>query len=161
MESKNLTNLLLAVIAFIFAFAIPFLDVHAADEVTERDLYTYKAIITDVYDGDSVTADIDLGFYTWRHEMKLRLYGINAPEVAKHTKREVSEEEKLLGLASRDFLRKQVLNQKVLIRTIKSRNGNDRKGSLKRYLVIIFKDDVNINQLMISEGHAVKYTKKQ
>jgi endonuclease YncB( thermonuclease family) len=44
-------------------------------------LYTYKAQITEVYDGDTVTADIDLGFHTWRRDEKLRLYEINAPEM--------------------------------------------------------------------------------
>jgi endonuclease YncB( thermonuclease family) len=46
----------------------------------EGALYFYKAEVRDVHDGDTVTADIDLGFSTWLHDQKLRLYGINAPE---------------------------------------------------------------------------------
>ena len=49
-------------------------------------LYEYKATITDVHDGDTVTADVDLGFHTWIHEEKFRLLGIDAPEVTGATK---------------------------------------------------------------------------
>ena len=28
-------------------------------------MYEYKAVIVSVYDGDTVTADIDLGFEVW------------------------------------------------------------------------------------------------
>ena len=45
---------------------------------TECDLYTYRATVTRVIDGDTVVADIDLGFRTWRHGERLRLYGIDA-----------------------------------------------------------------------------------
>jgi uncharacterized Zn ribbon protein len=32
--------------------------------------YTYKAYVTDVYDGDSITVDVDLGFKTVIKDMK-------------------------------------------------------------------------------------------
>lgn len=39
-------------------------------------MYEYRAIVTDIYDGDTITVDIDLGFHAWQKNMKLRLYGI-------------------------------------------------------------------------------------
>ena len=42
-------------------------------------VYTCKAKIVRVIDGDTVVADIDLGFRTWLHGEHLRLYGIDAP----------------------------------------------------------------------------------
>ena len=44
-------------------------------------LYHYKAFISAAYDGDTVTADIDLGLKTFVKGEKLRLNRINTPEV--------------------------------------------------------------------------------
>ena len=44
-------------------------------------MYEYRAIITQVYDGDTLTADIDLGFGVWLRGQKLRLYGVDTPEI--------------------------------------------------------------------------------
>ena len=46
-----------------------------------NNFYLYKAFVTDVYDGDTITVDIDLGFWTTLHKQKIRLYGINTPEL--------------------------------------------------------------------------------
>jgi micrococcal nuclease len=43
-------------------------------------MYEYKALIISVYDGDTVTALVDLGFFV-KKEAKLRLYGIDTPEI--------------------------------------------------------------------------------
>jgi micrococcal nuclease len=44
-------------------------------------LYYYRAKISAVYDGDTCTADLDLGLSTIRKGEKIRLSRINAPEV--------------------------------------------------------------------------------
>ena len=76
-------------------------------------MFEYRAIITKVYDGDTVTADIDLGFGVWVKKQKLRMMGINAPEI-KGASRE-------LGLKSRDALRERILNKSVVIKTKKDK----------------------------------------
>ena len=43
-------------------------------------MYTYRAKIIGVYDGDTITALVELGFNV-TIELKLRLYGIDTPEV--------------------------------------------------------------------------------
>lgn len=58
-------------------------------------LYYYKAKITAVYDGDTCTADLDLGLSTIRKGEKIRLSRINAPEVRGASRQR--------GLISRDF----------------------------------------------------------
>ncbi|NOY61786.1 MAG: thermonuclease family protein [Gammaproteobacteria bacterium] len=108
---------------------------------SENDLYTYKAKITSVYDGDTVTANVDLGFKTWAHGEKIRLYRINTPEV-----RGV---ERPQGLISRDWLREKLMDKEVLIRTVR-----DKKGKYGRYLAEIFLDGVNINEQLVEEGLA-------
>ena len=108
-------------------------------------LYQYKAKITSVYDGDSVTADIDLGLKTWIKGEKLRLARINAPEV-----RGAEREQ---GLLSRDFLRELVEGKEVIIETIK-----DKKGKYGRYIAEIWvRHPVameNVNDLLVSRGFA-------
>ncbi len=109
--------------------------------INEEGMYVYNARITSVYDGDTVTADVDLGFSVWAHGEKLRLYGINTPEVR--------GEEREQGLVSRDWLRDKLVGKDVLIRTLK-----DKKGKYGRYLAEIYLDGVNINDQLVAEGLA-------
>jgi micrococcal nuclease len=104
--------------------------------------YFYKAKIISVYDGDTVTAVIDLGFETTK-KIKIRLYGINAPEIRGKQRPE--------GLKSRDYLRSLVLDKDVIIQTLK-----DKKGKYGRYIGIIHLGDENVNELLVESGHAVK-----
>lgn len=73
-------------------------------------MYQYKAEIIDVYDGDTVTAVVDLGFLHFQ-EMKLRLYGIDTPELR--------GEEREQGLVVRDILRGLILDKEVEIHSYK------------------------------------------
>ena len=100
----------------------------AAEARPDCGLYRYRAVITEVYDGDTVTADIDLGFNTWRRGEKLRLYGIDTPEVRG------AERER--GLVARDALRALVLGREVVLCTLE-----DRTGKYGRTLVKIFRDE--------------------
>ena len=106
-------------------------------------MYQYKAKIIDVYDGDTVTAVVDLGFLHFQ-EMKLRLYGINTPEL--------KGEEREQGLLARDILRGLILDKEVMIHSYK-----DKQGKYGRYLATIFLDGLNINNWLVDEGHAVVY----
>jgi len=103
-------------------------------------MYTYSAKVIDVYDGDTITAEIDLGFKLILEE-KIRLYGINAPEV--------KGIEKERGIITRDFLRKKILDKQVLIKTLK-----DKKGKYGRYLATIILNKENINDWLVKEGLA-------
>lgn len=112
----------------------------------EENLYHYKATVTSVYDGDTCTADIDLGLGIWVRGEKIRLARINAPEVR--------GEEREAGIRSRDFLRGRIEGREVIIRTIK-----DQKEKYGRYLGEILSEDengnpLNINDLLVAERHA-------
>ena len=114
---------------------------------TPSHLYEYMAEIVDVYDGDTVRADIDLGFNTWIRNESIRLFGLNAPEV-----RGVERPD---GLISRDFLREQLAaHERVLLRTVK-----DKKGKYGRWLadILVWNGDQweSINQRLIDSGMAV------
>ena len=109
------------------------------------ELYNYKATITDVYDGDTVTADVDLGFYMIQKKVKIRLYGIDTPEL-----RAKEPELRLAAQNARDALRKHVLKQPVVLRCY-------GKGKYGRWLCEIFIGDINVNQWLIEKGLAKPY----
>ena len=107
--------------------------------------YKYKALITNVVDGDTVDARVDLGF-TVSVDVRFRLYGIDTPEInsTDETKRDIAKEAK-------QYLINTILNKEVLIKTFKP----DKFG---RWLVEIFvSEDYTINKLLIEKNLAVPY----
>ena len=79
----------------------------------ENLLYHYKAKVTEVYDGDTITVEVDLGLHTFLKDEKVRFNRINAPEVRGSEREE--------GLKSRDFLREQILGKDIVLETIKDK----------------------------------------
>jgi len=113
----------------------------------ETNLYYYKAYVVSVYDGDTITVNLDLGLGITRIKEKIRLYGINTPEIRGGT-----AESKAKGIEARDFLRRRILNKTVIIQTHK-----DKSGKYGRLLGVVWKGSVNMNQRLIEKGHAVEY----
>jgi len=115
------------------------------------NLYFYNAIIRSVYDVDTATADIYLGFNCWMKNEKLIFYGIDTPEI-----RGSSEEEKEKAIQARDWVREQILDKEVVIKSY-------GKGKYGRYLVEIWSIDVDkvseetINSKLIKLGMAEEY----
>lgn len=103
---------------------------------------SYPSEVTYCYDGDTVTLSIDCGLDISKVE-KVRLYGIDAPELR--------GEERYEGLKSRDALRTKINGKTIRLETIK----NDERGKYGRLLGIIWLGDENINDWMVSNGHAV------
>ena len=105
--------------------------------------YKYKAHVTKVYDGDTITVSIDCGFGIELQKQKIRLYGINTPEVR--------GEERELGIVSRDRLREKILDKDIILETIK-----DKKGKYGRFLGIVHYNNININDWLVENGLAKK-----
>ena len=110
----------------------------------EASLYTYRALVTSVYDGDTLTADIDLGFSIVMRGQTIRLARINTPEI-----RGSGAES---GIKSRDALRSKVLGKSVILKTIK-----DTREKYGRWLGEIWIDGICINDWLLSEGLASRY----
>jgi micrococcal nuclease len=119
----------------------------SAETVPDCGLYAYAAKVIRVIDGDTVVADIDLGFNIWRHNERLRLAGIQTPE------------EKAPGFQeAKEALADRVSGREVIICTVKAkRSGKEVRGGFGRYLATIWKDGENLNQWLLDEGHAVPY----
>tara|TARA_Y100000034_G_C6812275_1_gene365119 strand:+ start:320 stop:676 length:357 start_codon:yes stop_codon:yes gene_type:complete len=117
------------------------------------NLYTYKATVTSVYDGDTLTVDVDLGFSVVLRNIKLRLLGINTPELRGGT-----DETKSYAKQARDYVRDKCLGKQVYVESRK-------KGKYGRYLAIVWtiedseKNDTSINDLLLENNLAVEYMK--
>ena len=116
---------------------------------SKSKLYYYVAQVTAVYDGDTLTVDLDLGLGLWRHAQTIRLWRVNTPEV--------KGAEKERGLQVRDFVRKLVLNKPILLRTILDLRGADRTEKFGRLLGEVLIEDesgeqINLNELLLAQG---------
>lgn len=107
-------------------------------------LYRYRGVVTKVYDADTVTIDIDLGYNIVMRKQTLRLFGIDAWEV-----RGVERPE---GLEARDRLRALILGREIIFDS-----HRDKKGKYGRWLASIVEVDgqpMNVAEILVNEGHA-------
>lgn len=115
-------------------------------------MYEYRAKLIKVVDGDTVDVDIDLGFGVWLKDERVRIMGIDTPE-----SRTSDKVEKVFGLASKERL-KELLGKECILKTFAAKDGEDMKGKFGRILGdFILDDDRLVTQVLIEEGHAVKY----
>ena len=117
-------------------------------------MYTYKISPLKVVDGDTIDAEIDLGFDI-KIKKRVRFMGINAPE-----SRTKDLEEKAKGLAAKDRVKQLLEGCKNI--TLKS-HGVGKFGRCLGELHLDIVDGqekltlVSLNELLINEGHATEY----
>ena len=115
-------------------------------------MYEYKCKIVKIVDGDTVDVDIDLGFGIWLKDERVRIMGIDTPE-----SRTSDKVEKVFGTAAKNRL-KELLEKDCLLKTFAAKDGEDMKGKFGRILGdFVLGDDRMVTDVMIAEGHAVKY----
>lgn len=110
-------------------------------------LYTYKATVNSIYDGDTIRVDIDLGFGIIFRDQSLRLLGIDTPEVR--------GEERSQGLISKAFVEQRIPVGSV----IKIATQKDRKEKFGRYLATVYYGEElkNLNEELLQNGMAKPY----
>lgn len=110
-------------------------------------LYWYRGIVRSKYDGDSWRLDIDQGFGDWKHNRRIRLYGIDTPEI--------KGVERPQGLIALDAVNEWCPEGTI----VGMRSYKDRMGSFGRYLAIIWPEgwEISVNQRLLDEGLAVPY----
>ena len=113
-------------------------------------MYTYKARLIRVIDGDTVDAEIDLGFGVYMKQ-RVRLYGINTPD-----SRSKEQEERERGLASKQRLT-EILTREFIVETILNKRG--KFGRILGILYVEQEDGIrnNINETLVKEGFAKEY----
>jgi micrococcal nuclease len=137
------------------------------NSIFDIPLYTMNKIkckgrIVDIYDGDTVTAVFN--FNNIIQKYKIRLFGIDAPEIKGSTC--------IDGLASRNFLISNIINKNInldknykkseIINMLKECKkififdllGEDKYG---RILANIYDDNECINDILLLHGYAKEY----
>lgn len=135
--------------ALALLFAAPAL---AAGPGPTEPAYLYRAQVTRVIDGDTVDVTLDLGFYIELRAQRIRLLGIDAPEVKGETRE--------AGQAAKAFLKDLVEGRWIIIRTVKGKDDGDRADSFGRWLGVLYLDGVDVNEAMMAAGHAVPYAER-
>ena len=117
----------------------------------DRDPYVYRIkSITKVVDGDTIDANIDLGFDISLTK-RIRLAGIDSPE-----SRTTNLKEKALGLETKEWLKKTLEDAKdILIKTEKP-DSTEKYGRIIGHL-FINDQETSLNNQMIDEGYALPY----
>ena len=110
----------------------------------------YVKEVKKVVDGDTIDADIDLGFDI-SFSSRVRLAGIDTPE-----SRTVDKLEKQLGLESKAYLKNAIDSAKTVVIKTEKMDSSEKYG---RILGWVFLDgsEVSINQKMIDDGYAWGY----
>lgn len=113
-------------------------------------MYEYIARVINIYDGDTITAKIDLGFYL-DITVKFRIYGINTPEVR--------GKERIRGKEVRDHVRELLLDKKVFVRT-------EKQGKFGRYIGDVWfnlNDEIgyktNLTEYLLENGMGIEFMK--
>ena len=103
--------------------------------------YTYRGKIVKIIDGDTIDVIIDLGFEVQKR-VRCRLDSVDAPAITTPE-----------GKKAKEFLvEKLPINETVTVVS----NKYDKYG---RSVAMVYYNDVNINQLLLDNNHAVVYKK--
>ena len=116
-----------------------------------KDPYIYRIrSIHKVVDGDTIDADIDLGFDISLTK-RIRLAGIDTPE-----SRTSDANEKKYGIESKDWLKKRCENAKDILIKTELPDSTEKYGRIIGHL-FINGEEISLNNQMIAEGYAWNY----
>lgn len=104
---------------------------------TKGDIYTYKGKVERVVDGDTLWVRINLGFRDFFIRQKLRLRGIDAPELSSAA-----------GRRAKKFVEEKIAAATEIIVTTTKPDKYDR------YLSDVWVGGANLNQLLLESGLA-------
>lgn len=113
-------------------------------------MYTYKAKLIRAVEGDTIDADIDLGF-DLSIRQRVKLYGIATPDIKS---KDLETKQKALDVKSRLI---EMLGNGFVVETILN-----KRGKYGRVMGIVYIEDssnnlINVNKLLIEEGFAMEY----
>jgi endonuclease YncB( thermonuclease family) len=116
-----------------------------------------KALVIDVYDGDTIT--VVFKHFDKINSWKVRLLGINSPEIRPSRSLSNREDVILSAKKSRDYLSELILNKIIYIHCGKF----DSFGRILAYIYLNKEDLLNtnftnsVNKKMLLGGYAVEY----
>lgn len=114
-------------------------------------MYEYRIKrVTNVVDGDTIDAEIDLGFNI-SYAQRIRLAGIDTPE-----SRTSDKFEKELGKESKEFLKLAINAAKTVVVKTEKPDSSEKYGRVLGW-VYLDNSTKSINEIMIDEGYAWSY----
>ena len=123
-----------------------------------KDPYIYRIrSVHKVVDGDTIDADIDLGFDISLTK-RIRLAGVDTPE-----SRTTDTKEKALGLEVKEWLKHRLEGAKDILIKTELPDSTEKYGRIIGHLYING-ESTSINNQMVAEGYAWEYdggTKKK
>jgi micrococcal nuclease len=118
---------------------------------SNKDPYIYRIkSVTKVVDGDTIDADIDLGFDISLTK-RIRLAGIDTPE-----SRTTNLKEKALGLESKEWMKKTLTGATDILIKTELPDSTEKYGRIIGHL-FINGQETSLNNQMIAEGYALAY----
>lgn len=108
----------------------------------------YKISIDRVIDGDTIVCDIHLGFSFVLHDQRVRLLGVNTPELRGGT-----DETKRRAREATDYVRSLVESKQCMIETDEDREYDN----FGRILATLFAGTINVCASLVSTGRAEVY----
>jgi len=119
--------------------------------MADKDPYIYRVKkVLKVVDGDTIDADIDLGFDISLTK-RVRLAGIDTPE-----SRTTDLKEKALGLEVKEWLKKRLEGAKDILIKTQLPDSTEKYGRILGKLYIN-NEETSLNEQMIDEGYAWSY----
>jgi micrococcal nuclease len=106
--------------------------------------------VTNVVDGDTIDVIIDLGFDIL-FSSRVRLAGIDTPE-----SRTTDKAEKVLGLESKDYLKKMLKDAKSVVIKTEKMNSSEKYGRILGW-IYVNGDTESLNDKLINDGYAWGY----
>ena len=106
--------------------------------------------VKNVVDGDTIDVVIDLGFDIL-FQSRVRLAGIDTPE-----SRTTDKAEKVLGLESKDYLKKHLKDAKSVVIKTEKMNSSEKYGRILGW-IYVNGDTESLNDKMINDGYAWGY----
>jgi micrococcal nuclease len=112
--------------------------------------YHYQCLAFETVDGDTLDITIDLGVRI-NHQMRVRLAGVNAPEL-----RGGSDDERQAALRAREFVHRWCYRMRE---TLMAHTQQDKADKYGRMLVTLYhlESGETLQDAMIKAGHAVAY----
>lgn len=107
-------------------------------------MYEYEALVVRVIDADSIVVDLDYGFDEWKHNLHVRLSGIDAPERWTEA-----------GETARTYVMELLpAGSKVVIQS-EQYNRSDKYG--RCLATILLEDGQSLKEMLFAKGHGVPY----
>jgi micrococcal nuclease len=114
--------------------------------------FSWRGRCVNVVDGDTIDVELDTGFHNVLTQ-RVRLYGVNTPELHTGTDREAGQAAKLFTAATIDVWQPEGVRWPLWLRTYKT-------DSFGRYLADVYQNEqgaMSLSAHLIAAGHGVPF----